>query len=110
MRSHGRVLRTDQISRNWQYTPALCAHAQVHELPQCSGGADMHVSTRAVAWSLGVFTVALLAAAILAMTGLISLDDTVFGTYTGLHVVGVLVAFTGVLALVAALLRRGVRT
>ena len=70
----------------------------------------MHVSTRAVAWSLGLFTVGLVVIAILAMTGAMGLDRTVIGSYTGFHVIGVLVAATGVLALVAALLRRPART
>ena len=70
----------------------------------------MHVSTRGVAWSLGLFTVGLLIVAILAMTGAMGLDETVVGTYTGFHVIGVLVAAAGVLALVAALLRGAART
>ena len=67
----------------------------------------MTISARAVAWLLGLLTLALLAVAALAMTG--ALADTVFSTYSGFHVLGVLIAAVGVLALVAALLRGRVR-
>ena len=64
----------------------------------------MGISTRAVAWVLGVFTVALIVVAVLAMTGAIA--ESIIGGYTGFHVIGVLIAATGVLALVAGLVRR----
>ena len=68
----------------------------------------MHISTRAVAWFLGLITLGLFVVALLAITG--SLGHTVIGTYTGFHVLGVLIAVAGVLALVAALLRGTTKT
>ena len=65
----------------------------------------MKVPSRALAWSLGILTVGLVVIAVLAMTGAMGLDETVIGSYTGFHVIGVLVAAAGMLALVAALLR-----
>lgn len=64
----------------------------------------MFVPTRAMAWVLALVTLGLVIVWFLAMTGEF-LDQTLLGSYTGYHAVAVLAAVTGVLALVAALLR-----
>ena len=64
----------------------------------------MFVPTRAMTWVLALVTLGLVIVALLAMTGEI-LDRTILGNYTGYHALAVLATVTGVLALVAALLR-----
>lgn len=70
----------------------------------------MQVSGRAVAWSLGFLAVGLFGAGLLAIAGVMGLDETVLGTYNGIHVLGVLLAVIGGLAFVAAVLRRPTNT
>ena len=65
---------------------------------------------RPIAWLLGLFVVALALAAVLAMTGTLGMDATILGTYTGMHVAGVVLAVVGVLALVVVLSRRTAKT
>lgn len=63
-----------------------------------------------MAWSLGIAPAALLVAGLLAITGTMNLNDTVLGTYSGMHVLGLVLAVVGMLALVAALVRSTAKT
>lgn len=65
----------------------------------------MRIPSRAMTWALSSFVLALVLASLFAMTGVLGPDQTILGSYTGMHIAGVVLAVAGVLALVAVLLR-----
>ena len=66
----------------------------------------MRMSSRAVAWILGLFAAALLVTGLLAVTGLAGLNETTLGSYNGMHIAGFVLAVVATLALAVSFGRR----